>query len=122
MKYDLLLEYDSNTRGCTGWFFFSISNTFKDNIVTINILNMSFNQKLYLMGMQPLIFSMKSFVKHKIGWHRAGFDIFYFKERLEKERHHNNEIRYFYTLRFSYRFKYEHDIVFFSAGYPYPFS
>ena len=28
--YDLILQYDTNTRGNTGWFFYNISNTVKD--------------------------------------------------------------------------------------------
>ena len=32
------------------------------------------------------------------------------------------ESRFFYTLRFSYRFKFENDKVYFAAGYPYTFS
>lgn len=45
-NYDLILTYDTNTRGCTSWFFFSVSNTFKDSVITINIVNLSFNEKL----------------------------------------------------------------------------
>ena len=38
-EYDLILQNDINTKGNTQWFYFSVSNTRKNNIVRFNIVN-----------------------------------------------------------------------------------
>ncbi len=38
--YQLVLQKDTNTQGYTQWFFFRVSNTRKDKVVNMNIINL----------------------------------------------------------------------------------
>lgn len=47
MEFDLFLRIDSNTRGHTQWFYFSIQNGDKIGKVTLNICNLTKPKSLY---------------------------------------------------------------------------
>lgn len=66
--------------------------------------------------MHPCCFSVK---KQDLGWQRAGFNIYYEKNHIQKE---SNPSQNYYTLSFSYTFKYTNDTVFFAQCYPYTYS
>lgn len=38
--YQLVLQKDTNTQGYTQWFFYRVTNTRKDKVVKMNILNL----------------------------------------------------------------------------------
>lgn len=46
-EYDLFLRVDSNTRGHTLWYYFSVKNGHMANKVTLNICNISKHHNLY---------------------------------------------------------------------------
>jgi hypothetical protein len=47
MEYDLFLRIDSNTRGHTLWFYFSVQNGNKLGKITFNICNLTKPKALY---------------------------------------------------------------------------
>lgn len=52
-EYDLFIRSDTNTRGHTNWFYFTVSN--KENLgeITLNICNFGKPKNLYNKGMKP---------------------------------------------------------------------
>lgn len=46
-EFDLFLRVDSNSRGHTGWFYFSVKNGAKKEKVKLNICNLKKHPKLY---------------------------------------------------------------------------
>ena len=60
-EFDLFLRIDSNTRGHTQWFYFSVSNGSKIGNLTFNICNLTKPRTLYEQGMRPYVFSKKKF-------------------------------------------------------------
>jgi|JI6StandDraft_1071083.scaffolds.fasta_scaffold65258_1 hypothetical protein len=67
-EFDLFLRIDSNTRGHTGWYFFSIANGSRKQEITINIGNLRKPSPLYAQGMRPYVFSRKAFEKRGLQW------------------------------------------------------
>jgi hypothetical protein len=61
----LFLRIDSNTRGHTQWYYFSIKNGKKNEKIILNICNITKGKTLYEQGMKPYIFSRKK--KEKLG-------------------------------------------------------
>jgi hypothetical protein len=60
-EFDLFLRIDSNTRGHTSWYYFSVKNGDKLQKVTLNICNLTKPRNLYEQGMKPYILSKKKF-------------------------------------------------------------
>ena len=58
-QFDLFLRVDSNTRGHTSWYYFSIKNGKKKEKIVINICNLAKPSSLYEQGMKPFVFSKK---------------------------------------------------------------
>jgi hypothetical protein len=67
-------------------------------------------------GMKVAIYSEKRAEQEKVGWHRGGTDISYYKNNIRKD---YVLMRYFYTLTFTHTFDYDDDVVFFSYAVPY---
>ena len=53
------MQNDINSKGNTQWFYFSIENSIKDNIIKINIINFTKNDSLFNQGMRPVVNSKK---------------------------------------------------------------
>jgi len=72
--FDLFLRIDSNTRGHTQWYYFSVRNGKKGQNIKLNICNITKGRTLYEQGMKPYIFSRKK--KEKLGsdysWSQGG--------------------------------------------------
>jgi hypothetical protein len=68
--FDLFLRIDSNTRGHTQWFYFSVKNGKKGQTIKLNICNITKGGTLYDQGMKPYIFSRKKKEKlqHSYSW------------------------------------------------------
>jgi len=62
------LRIDSNTRGHTSWYYFSIKNGSRLETVTLNICNLSKPSTLYEQGMTPFVFSKKMWADKQKGW------------------------------------------------------
>ena len=60
-------------------------------------------------GMKVAIYSEKRAELDKVGWHRGGTDISYYKNNIRKD---YVLMRYFYTLTFTHTFEYDDDVVF----------
>jgi len=58
-EYDIYLRVDSNTRGHTNWFYFSVKGAKPGQKVRFNIMNFSKKESLYKRGMKPYVFSKK---------------------------------------------------------------
>ena len=72
MEYDLFLRVDSNTRGHTQWFYFSVQNGAKTGKVTFNICNLTKPKTLYEQGMRPYVFSKKKNSRSGKLWEQDG--------------------------------------------------
>lgn len=59
-EYDLIIDADTNSGGCTQWFFFSIANTTAGSTIKLNIINEGKKGSLFKKGMKPLLFSHRS--------------------------------------------------------------
>lgn len=96
------------------------------------------DDSLYSMGMQPFVYSRKRHYEGDgVQWHREGFDIeYYYNDKTirtsGKTRDMGFDPRYvdnqkdkfkkMSTLAFSYEFKYDYDVVFFTHFAPYSYS
>lgn len=77
-EYDLYLQDDiNNDNSLTQWFYFSVKNIQKNNILKLNILNLMKDDSLYSEGMKPFVYSLKHKQNTGIGWFWAGFNITY---------------------------------------------
>jgi len=126
-EYNLFLRADTNTRGHCQWFYFAVTNTYKGEKVTFNVLNCTKPVGLFKKEMIPLVFSEIEYERAKVGWIQDTYDTVYNKSSVLKEEHEDlvNEkqsISRFYSLKFSYEFKHTGDKVYFAFGRPYTLS
>ena len=56
-EYNLILEYDTETKGYTQWYYFSVQNYKSNHNVRFNLINLMKYESLYNNGMKPLVFS-----------------------------------------------------------------
>ena len=70
----MFLRIDSNTRGHTQWYYFSIKNGKKKQTLKLNICNITKGKALYEQGMKPYIFSRckKERDGKKYNWEQGG--------------------------------------------------
>lgn len=118
--YQLILQNDTNTHGYSQWFFFKVSNVKKGRTVHFNILNMLKSYSLFNKGMKISVYSEKKAEKEKIGWHKSGENIVYYKNGLFKWSKNNR--RYMNSLSFTYEFEFDNDIVYFAKAIPYTYT
>jgi hypothetical protein len=125
-EYNVFLRADTNTRGHCQWFYFAVTNTYKGEKVMFNILNCTKPIKLFKRGMSPLVFSEMEYERAKVEWVQGTTNVTYNKSSVLKEEYDStNEdqtVNKFYTLKFSYEFKYTGDKVYFAFGRPYTLS
>ncbi|KAL4449715.1 hypothetical protein ABPG74_008088 [Tetrahymena malaccensis] len=118
-EYDLVLQNDINSKGNTQWFFFSVRNMIKNQMVKFNIVNFLKNDSLFNYGMKPVVFSQQDNKQNGNSWSREGFSVSYEKSNILRE---GSNSKYYYKLSFSYQFKYTNDTVYFAHCFPYTFS
>ncbi|KAF4524535.1 hypothetical protein B566_EDAN002808 [Ephemera danica] len=118
--YELYLRTDLYTNRHMQWFYFQIRNTRANTLYRISIVNLSKPESLYSCGMKPLLYSCKKAQLKRVGWHRIGDNISYFKNDL----HFDDEEGTFccYTLTFTLEFPYDFDTVYLAHCYPYTYS
>ena len=71
---------------------------------------------LYKAGMQPAVYSKKYFEKNGVKWHRDGQGITYASNPDSLPG------KTYYTLSFTYEFRYPGDLVFFAYSIPYGYE
>ena len=81
--YRLELSNDTNNETTTQWYYFSCKNVRKGLTVTFNISNLHKDDSCYSEGMKPFVFSAKRYENTQERWHRAGFNIKYFKNSYQ---------------------------------------
>ncbi|KAF5401936.1 Cytosolic carboxypeptidase 2 [Paragonimus heterotremus] len=140
--YELLLRSDLFTRKYTQWFYFRVSNTQVDKRYRFTIVNFYKATSLFSSGMRPLMYSEKAARRSKIGWHRVGEDIQYYRTKWRDETasevndddqrfysksakrdrnsKYSNDI--YYSLTWTFEFPYSQDVVYFACCYPYTYS
>ena len=116
-EYDLILKPDSNSRGCTQWFYFSVSNTRPAKKYKFNIINMLKPDSLYNHGMRPLMYSEYEAKKNGKGWFRGGQNICYYQNTMKRK-----TSGFYFTLTFEVTFSYKNDCVYFAHSYPYTYT
>lgn len=111
------MEYDIDTQANTQWFYYSVEPYKNDLTINFSLVNLSKSESLYSQGLKPLIYSERYNQEKGIGWHRDGTNVMYYK---------NNSLTptggSYYTLSFTYKFKYFPDKVYFAQCYPYTYT
>ena len=117
-EYQLVLEFDTETRAHTQWYYFSVQNQAAGQTVTFSIVNLGKKLSLYTKGLKPLIYSVVKAGKTGTGWHRGGTGVRYERSLWEEK---NGESKY-QQLSFAYTFEYADDTVYFAHCYPYTYT
>ena len=110
-EYKLIVRSDINSPGNNHWYYFSAYNPRKTSI-SFSIVNMRKEDLLYKIGMKPAVFSEKYKAETGIKWHRDGTSISY----------KNTPNSAYFTLSFTYNFRYEEDLVYFAYAIPYTYT
>lgn len=116
-EYNLLMQNDVNTRGHTQWFYFR-TNQNQIGQCKFNILNFTKKNSLFNYGMKLLVYSEKENTISGTGWSREGESISYFQNGIKR----GNGLKSYYTLSFTYNFRYKNDTVYFAYCYPYTYT
>lgn len=87
--------------------------------VKFNIVNFAKADSLFNDGMKVLVYSHKHYDRYDKGWTRAGEEIQYYPNGIIKE---NKKGKTYYTLSFTYNFKYTGDTVYFAYSLPYTYT
>ncbi|KAL9657279.1 hypothetical protein ABK040_011499 [Willaertia magna] len=105
-EYELYIRPDTNNLNKKLWFYFKVSNTFKNQKVLFTIANMSKHKSLYRDGMTPLVKSTSRNYWERIPEKQV---YYYMKDNI-------------YYLSFVFVFDNENDFYSFAYCYPYTYS
>ncbi|XP_033106101.1 uncharacterized protein LOC117108244 isoform X2 [Anneissia japonica] len=119
-EYNLLLRYDLYTKKHTQWYYFQVKNTRPGVRYRFTITNFMKSGSLYNMGMKPLMYSKQDAETKGIGWRRAGQDIKYYKNNIQRTDVKGE--KYFYSLTWTCTFPNANDTCYFAHCYPYTYS
>ena len=123
LEFDLFLRVDSNTRGHTAWFYFSLANSQRRQTVTLHLCNLKRPSPLYAQGSRPFVFSRRGYETTGRGWEQGGENCRCESVPLRYEiAYELAEVPEYYRLSFDYEFEYEQDEVFFAYCVPYSYS
>ncbi|CAH1400634.1 unnamed protein product [Nezara viridula] len=117
--YQLYLRTDLYTNRHCQWFYFMVENMKKNTQYRFSIVNLSKGESLYSVGMKPVLYSSKAAVDKKLGWHRCGTNITYFRNDNGKD---EEDPECTYTLTFQLEFPYDDDCCFLAHSYPYTYT
>eukprot|EP00397_Hematodinium_sp_SG-2012_P000506 GEMP01000507.1.p1 GENE.GEMP01000507.1~~GEMP01000507.1.p1 ORF type:complete len:1794 (+),score=450.48 GEMP01000507.1:169-5550(+) len=116
-EYRLCLDFDVNSNGYTQWFYFACKgrqgDIRKGRKVIFKIENISKPASLFDDDMVPVVWS----VKENSGWHHGCENISTYRNE-----HSRRKGESYHTLKFSYTFQHDNDVVFFAFHYPYTYS
>lgn len=119
-NYQLVVQNDTNTNGYSQWFFFRVSGTRKGLRAHFNIINLMKDYSLFNRGMKISVYSEKHAEIEKIGWHKGGEDISYYRNGLYK--FVRDQKRFLSSLSFTYEFEHDDDTVYFANTIPYTYT
>lgn len=119
-EYSLFIHNDIGSFNQNHWYYFTVTNPRKTGI-TFKIINMRKKDVLYMNGMQPAVYSKKYFKETGTKWHRDGYNIQYTDNTITSITNFVGRQKY-YTLSFTYQFRYEGDEVSFAYSLPYTYS
>lgn len=120
-EYMLYLNADTNTNDQSHWYYFSVYNPRKTSI-TFKITNMLKKDFLYLAGMKPCVYSTLLLEKNGIQWHRDCTNVSYIENTGDMKGLRFVGSKKYYTLSFTYDFRYENDLVYFAYAVPYTYT
>ena len=134
-EYELVLRNDTNTRGHTQWYYFSVSNVKKGASYKFNIINLLKNDSLYNQGLRPLMLSTRSMSAGGLGdktgeggvegrgaggnargWRRCGRQVRYVANGPARKYGEG-----FYTLTFVLDAEEEDDTIYLAHCFPYTY-
>ena len=118
--YDVILRPDTTRH--VQWFLFKITNMNSATNYTFKIVNFEKVNSQFSSGMQPLIFSRKSFSEHNLGWYRVGTMIYYGDSDYNKRTMDTNTIIKLHSLTFELNFPFDNDECFLAYHYPYTYT
>lgn len=118
-EYNLFMTADTNTKGQTRWFHFSISNVKQNLTVRFNICNFHKPVQLFRKGMRPVYFSSQDNLTSQSSWKSVEGDIEFFRNS-----NFSDPVKktFMYTLSFSHTFVNANDTVFFAFAVPYTYT
>jgi hypothetical protein len=120
-EYMLYVNSDTNTCDQNHWYYFSVTNPRKTSI-TFKITNLLKKDLLYCSGMKPCVYSTQSFCQNGISWVRDGYDLSYVENAGDPKGLRFVGSKKYFTLSFTYDFRYENDLVFFAYAVPYTYT
>jgi hypothetical protein len=118
-EYNLFLTADTNTKGQTRWFRYSVAGIKKGLTVRFNICNFHKPVQLFRKGLRPVYYSEAERTENGCEWRPVQGEIeFYRNSNL------SDPVRkiFMYTLSFSHTFSYSNDTVHFAFAPPYPYT
>lgn len=149
-EYHLFLYPDTNTGGHTQWFYFKVWGMLKRIDYTFKIMNFNKKHSAFQKGMNPWVFSLKTWENLNRGWDVTDtFNVDYcwnpfnkavnitmknnFERKITKlnkgenksktnKSTQNSNAKKLYALAFDYKWKYEEDEVYFAFSIPYSYS
>lgn len=108
-EWELYIRPDSHNDRHRLWFFFKVSNCFRNQQVILSIVNFSKSRSLYREGMSPVVRSCR-----RPAWQRIPSEqVFYYRS----QGHNLN-----YLLSFIFQFDHEEDDYYFAYCYPYTYT
>lgn len=122
--YDLILNTDINSDKHVQWFYFKVSTMLASVEYTFNIINMEKVNSQFNFGMQPVLFSTKSFNSEKNrSWYRCGDKIYWYKNKYTGTMSGGESVtKSFFTLTFTIEFPFENDDCYIAYHYPYSYT
>ena len=114
-EFELYIRPDANTAGYFLWYYFTVQAQAK-RTVRLHLMNFTKSEGLYAQGMQPLVYveQMPAW-----GWHRAGDKVKFGESSLNRRK---GGKRTYFSLSFSYTFRFTGEKAFFAYSVPYPYS
>ena len=113
-EYNLFMSGDTNTKGQTRWFYFSIKNVKQGQTIRFNICNFHKPIQLFRKGMKPMFYSSNS-----SEWIPIPSEIDFYRNTSPSD---PSKKLYQYTLSFSHTFLSGEDTVYFSLSVPYTYT
>jgi len=118
-EYELQIRNDLYTNRHTQWYNFQIKNMKANKTYRFTITNLSKPTSLYNLGLMPLVYSEQKAKDKKIGWHRCGENIKYYRSQSANP---DGSKRKQYCLTFTISFPYDNDTVYLAHDYPYTYT
>ncbi|XP_025832353.1 cytosolic carboxypeptidase 1-like [Agrilus planipennis] len=117
-EYNLMVTGDYKTENFSQWFYFSVTNMEAGKPYSFNIINFKRINSQFNHGMQPVMFSVKDFLRKRYGWKRTGKNIIYYGNNFRSK----TNTKQYRTLSFCITFSNSKDTCFIAYHYPYTYT